>query len=83
MAITYISTLEEFKAEVKRQFSESMTYLSPDEVDKYFESEEVNREITQGFNRGMRRLDDGEITQQVFAVGCTSAVCNCLEYMYE
>ena len=80
--ITNIQTLEDFTAEIKRHFKLDWDNLSEKEVDDYFNTDEVKQEIEERFNSGKRRLEAGEITQNVFDIVCTSSVANCLIYMY-
>ena len=77
-----IHTLEEYTASIKRQFWAGWLTLSEKEVDDYFNSDEVKNKIAEDYARDFERLQTGKITQEVFDVGCTSSVANCLIYMY-
>lgn len=81
-AKTNITTLEDFKAEVKRQFAEQWPELSETQVDEFMESSEIASKVERDFNNDYQRLQSGEITQNVFDVGCTSSVAYCLSLMY-
>lgn len=78
-----IPTIKEFKEEVKRQFAEYMVYLTKEDVDRYFDGDEANREIETAYQRAVKDYEYGKITEKVFLIGCTSAVAYCLFYMYE
>ncbi len=77
-----IQTLEEFTAEVKRQLIEEFLCKEDEEFESFFKSKDAQETIQRGFNGGLRRLKTGEITQRVFDIGRTSAVANCLYYMF-
>ncbi len=80
---TNIQTLEEYTASIKQQFRDDWFNLSDKEVDDYFNTDEVKDMIAERFEEDYNKLKSGEIIQNVFDIGCTSSVANCLIYMYE
>lgn len=82
IAKTNITTLEDFKTEVKRQFAEHWPSLSETQVDEFMESPEIASKVERDFNNAYKRLQSGKITQKVFDVGSTSSVAYCLALMY-
>lgn len=77
-----IPTLEEFTEAVKAGFKHGWPNLSDEEVDRYFATEEAQSVIRNGYYSDRARLEAGEITENVFKVGCVSSVAVCLIYMY-
>lgn len=75
-------TLDEFTEAVKKSFWKGWTTLSEKEVDEYINGEEAQTEITGRYAEAKRDFEKGEITRNVFMVGCVSAVAYCLEMMY-
>ncbi len=78
-----IQTIEEFIAEVKRQFCEDWSNLSKEEVEAFFSRQDIANMIKKKFADGYDRLKQGKITQRVFDEGTTSSIANCLILMYE
>ena len=76
-------SLDEFSNEVKKEFEKRNTYLTDDEVNKYFESEEAKNEILYAYESDLKKYKSGEYTYDVFMIGCVASVAFCLTYMYE
>lgn len=77
-----IQTLEEFTAEVKRHLIDEFMLEDNEEFESFFNSKDVQEEIKGAFKEDYEKLKHSEITQRVFDIGCTSAVANCLYYMF-
>ena len=78
-----IHTFEEYRKEIKQHFWDLSFNLSEKEVDDYFNTDEVKSKLERDYARDFEKLQSGEITQDVFDVGCTSSVAYCLFLMYE
>ena len=76
-------SLDEFSNKVKESFKKDNPYLTDEEVDKYFESEEAKKEILNRYNYDLKKYKSGEYTYDVFMIGCVASVAFCLTYMYE
>lgn len=76
-------SLEEFSNEVKKEFKKRNTYLTEDEIEKYFKSEEAKNEILYAYESDEKKYKSGEYSYNEFMIGTVSAVTNCLTYMYE
>lgn len=76
-------SLEEFSNEVKKEFKKRNTYLTDDEIEKYFKSEEGKNEILYAYESDEKKYKSGEYSYNEFMIGTVSAVANCLTYMYE
>lgn len=74
-------TFENFYNAVRQDFIEFNKRLSEQEVDRYLKSEEES--IKDDYEMHSRRLKNYEIEEEVFWIGCVSAVANCLSLMYE
>ncbi len=74
-------TFENFYNAVRQDFIEFNKRLSEQEVDRYLKSEEES--IKDDYEMHSRRLKNHEIEEEVFWIGCVSAVANCLSLMYE
>ena len=76
-------SLEDFSDKVKESFKKDNSFLTDEEVDKYFGTEEAKKEILYSYSSALKRYKSGEITYNVFMIGCVSSVAFCLTYMYE
>ena len=76
-------SLEEYTNLIKNDFKKDNSYLTDNEVNKYFESDEVKKTISDSYKSNMKRYEAGKITFKVFTIGCVASVANCLTYMYE
>ncbi len=76
-------SLDEFSNKVKESFKKDNPYLTDKEVNKYFESDEVKKTISDSYKSNMKRYETGKITFKVFTIGCVASVAFCLTYMYE
>ena len=72
---------ENFYNAVRQDFIEFNKRLSEQEIDRYLKSEEES--IKDDYEMHSRRLKNYEIEEEVFWIGCVSAVANCLSLMYE
>ena len=77
-----IQTFEEYTKEIKQHFWDLSFNLLEKEVDDYFNTDEVKNKLERDYARDFKKLQSGEITQDVFDIGCTSSVAYCLFYMY-
>ncbi len=75
-------TIEEFTEEVKEIFITEMRALAKEEVDAYFETEEAKRFVKSKYNVGIKDLESGKITDEIFREGYTSSLAHCLALMY-
>ena len=76
-------SLEDFSDKVKESFKKDNSFLTDDEVDKYFETEEAIKEILYAYSSALKRYKSGEYSYDVFMIGCVASVAFCLTYMYE
>ena len=77
-----IQTFEEYTKEIKQHFWDLSFNLLEKEVDDYFNTDEVKNKLERDYARDFKKLQSGEIKQDVFDIGCTSSVAYCLFYMY-
>ncbi len=75
-------TFEEFKNLVKEHFRWYYKNLSEKEIDEYINSEDSMQVIQSEYNRHVKQFKRGEITEEVFRIGCVSAVGHCLYMLY-
>ena len=80
--MTKTPTLEEFTTAVKESFRNLNPQLSDKDVDDYISGDEAKEEIESRYATDSKRFESGEITYQVFMVGCVSSVAYCLHMMY-
>ena len=75
-------TYDEFRGLVKEKFKSYMSRLSEEQVEEYLNSEESKEVIENQYEMSSQRLEQGEITEEVFRNGGASAAAHCLEMLY-
>lgn len=75
-------TLDEFKEIVKSYLTRMLINLNAKEIDVYIDSEESIEVIQRKYDRSVRRFKIGEITEEVFRIGCAGAAACCLDMLY-
>ena len=76
---------EEFRNLVKQdcRTHDFLKDLSEEELEEYLSREDSTREIKSSYESDLEKFKNGEITEQIFRMGCVYAVSNCLFLMYD
>lgn len=79
-----MNTLDEYKNAVKEALmSLCIKYMSPAGVEGFFNTKEAQELITARYEVDIKKLESGEITEEVFKNGCVQSVACCLELMMD